>query len=68
MKSANEVIKRIQSINSRIQDLEDQREHNAAEGNWQIVKAFKESIAMLGKEKRILESVLDPEDFMPDEN
>lgn len=68
MKSAKEIIKRIQGINSRIQDLEDQREHNAAEGNWQVVKAFKESIGTLGKEKRILESVLDPEDFMPDED
>ena len=64
MIKVNELLERIRICNSKLNDLQDQRENNAQEGNWTIVKAIKEQEKMVRFEKKILESVLTPEDFM----
>lgn len=64
MIKVNELLERIRICNSKLNDLQDQRENNAQEGNWTIVKAVKEQEKMVRFEKKILESVLTPEDFM----
>lgn len=64
MIKVNEVLERVRICNSKLNDLQDQRENNAQEGNWTIVKAIKEQEKMVRFEKKILESVLTAEDFM----
>lgn len=64
MITVTEVKERLRVLNYRLQTLAEQREQNATEAEWSIVKAIKEQESKVRFEKKILESVLTPEDFM----
>lgn len=61
MKTKEEISRRLAIETASIDDLDQQREQNAAKGNWTIVKAIKESIAIVNHRKRVLEWVLSDE-------
>ena len=64
MKSVAQVLQIHRGLKASIEELEGQREHNASEGNWPLVKAIKDMIRDKGRELRTIERILDPEDFM----
>lgn len=59
MKTCIEVQQMVKKSKSSIEELNGQREHNASEGNWTIVKAIKDQIAMHQRAVNILNTVLD---------
>lgn len=59
-----ELKERIRIADYRLKTLNESREQHATEGDWSVVKAIKEQEARIRAEKKTLESVMTPEDFM----
>lgn len=59
MKTIQEVQKLAKDRKSKIEELIGQREHNASEGNWTIVKEIKNQITVHQKAIAILTEVLE---------
>jgi hypothetical protein len=59
MKTCEEVQKLVKDRKYKVDELTGQREHNASEGNWTIVKAIKEQIANHQRAINILNEVLE---------
>jgi hypothetical protein len=53
------IMSKINTIESAIKDLEGQREHNAGMGNWAMVKAAKDQVARLNRDKMILNRLME---------
>jgi len=53
------LMQKIQLIESQVKDLEDQKEHNASCGNWSVVKATKDAITRLNRDKGIIAKLLE---------
>lgn len=49
----------ISKIDSQIKELENQREHNANTGEWNLVKAIKLQIGQYQRDKRVITRLLD---------
>jgi hypothetical protein len=58
MKTCQEVQIMVRNRKYSIEELQGQREHNASEGNWTIVKAIKDQIAMHQRAINILNDIL----------
>jgi hypothetical protein len=58
MKTVQEIQYMAKKSKSKIDELSGQREHNASEGNWSIVKEIKSQIAMHQRALNILNEVL----------
>ena len=59
MKTIQEVQKLAKDRKSKIEELTAQREHNASEGNWTIVKEIKNQITIHQRAITILTEVLE---------
>ena len=59
MKTTASVQKMVTDRKYKIDELTGQREHNASEGNWTIVKAIKDQIANHQRAINILNEVLE---------
>lgn len=59
MKNLQSIQQMVVSRKSKIDELETQRECNASDGNWTIVKACKETVYKLRQEVSLLNSILE---------
>jgi hypothetical protein len=59
MKTCIEVQNMARKSKAAITELQGQREHNASEGNWTIVKAIKDQISMHQRAINILNTILE---------
>jgi hypothetical protein len=66
MITSAELREKIRVVDYRLKNLADQREENATEQNWTVVKGIKEQERTLRIEKKTLESCLTSDDFMND--
>lgn len=66
MITLTELKERIRVADYRLKTLAESRDQHATEGDWSVVKAIKEQEARMRAEKKTLESIMTPEDYMND--